>query len=249
MTEASLLNTKPQCQAFACLLFNQQTFSMEKPEIRRQRLRTWFADRTLPEKEKSYLSQLMSGTASFGEKAARRLEQSYGMPTDWLDSPLGPEPDLVYTTASGTTAVELKAYQRGLDEKFVTVPLLENALGAGSAELLEYDAVEGELAFQREWILKKGWRIQDLRILNVKGDSQAPFINDGDVVMVNVSIRRLFDGKFYAIRMNDEAKVKKLFRQMDGRIRVESLNAPTDYITAESPAEILGMVVHRAGVI
>lgn len=34
---------------------------------------------------------------------------------------------------------------------------------------------------------------------------------------------------------------------MDGRIRVESLNAPVDYITPDTPAEIMGMVVHRAG--
>lgn len=248
MNTASLLNTKPQSQAFACLLFNQQTFAMEKPDIRRENLKVWFADRTLPEKEKSYLSQLMSGTASFGEKAARRLERDYGMPQDWLDTEPGTPPDIT-EIAKQMKVMERAAPYRSLSEKFVTVPTLENALGAGSAELLEFDAVDGELAFQREWILKKGWRIQDLRILNVKGDSQAPYINDGDIVMVNVALRRLIDGRFYAIRMNDEAKIKKLFRQMDGRIRVESLNAPVDYITADSPAEIMGMVVHRAGVI
>ncbi|MGK3404165.1 hypothetical protein ACSLNT_28620, partial [Escherichia coli] len=45
---------------------------MQKKEIRRLRLKEWFKDKTLPPKEKSYLSQLMSGRASFGEKAARR---------------------------------------------------------------------------------------------------------------------------------------------------------------------------------
>jgi hypothetical protein len=37
---------------------------MEIAEIRRARLKQWFANRTLPEKEKSYLSQLMSGKAT-----------------------------------------------------------------------------------------------------------------------------------------------------------------------------------------
>lgn len=58
---------------------------MEIAEIRRNRLRLWFADRTLPEKEKSYLSQLMTGKASFGERAARRLERDYGMGVGFLD--------------------------------------------------------------------------------------------------------------------------------------------------------------------
>lgn len=58
---------------------------MDIVEIRRARLREWFADRSLPPKEKSYLSQLMSGTASFGEKAARRLEADLGMGDGYLD--------------------------------------------------------------------------------------------------------------------------------------------------------------------
>nr|8C3L_A Chain A, Phage repressor protein CI [Escherichia coli O157:H7]8C3L_C Chain C, Phage repressor protein CI [Escherichia coli O157:H7] len=59
---------------------------MQKKEIRRLRLKEWFKDKTLPPKEKSYLSQLMSGRASFGEKAARRIEQTYGMPEGYLGS-------------------------------------------------------------------------------------------------------------------------------------------------------------------
>jgi transcriptional regulator with XRE-family HTH domain len=52
---------------------------------RRARLREWFATRTLPSREKSYLSRLMGGHASFGEKAARRLERDYGMGDGYLD--------------------------------------------------------------------------------------------------------------------------------------------------------------------
>ncbi|PHM22647.1 hypothetical protein [Xenorhabdus ehlersii] len=58
---------------------------MSIKNIRQERLKTWFSDKTLPEKEKSYLSQLMNGKASFGEKAARRLERDYHMPEGYLD--------------------------------------------------------------------------------------------------------------------------------------------------------------------
>ncbi len=37
------------------------------------------------------MSQLMSGKASFGEKAARRLEQNYGMGDKYLDAPANAE--------------------------------------------------------------------------------------------------------------------------------------------------------------
>ncbi|QIU87855.1 hypothetical protein [Yokenella regensburgei] len=59
---------------------------MDTKEIRRQRLAEWFSDKTLPEKEKSYLSQLINGKSSFGERAARRIERDYSMPTGFLDS-------------------------------------------------------------------------------------------------------------------------------------------------------------------
>jgi transcriptional regulator with XRE-family HTH domain len=43
-------------------------------------------------KEKSYLSQLINGKASFGERAARRIERDYGMAPGYLDEePKGEE--------------------------------------------------------------------------------------------------------------------------------------------------------------
>jgi hypothetical protein len=59
--------------------------SMEISDIRRAKLKQWFEKRAIPPKEKSYLSQLMTGTASFGERAARRLERDYGMDKGYLD--------------------------------------------------------------------------------------------------------------------------------------------------------------------
>lgn len=64
---------------------------MDTKEIRRKRLAAWFSSRTLPEKEKSYLSQLINGKASFGERAARRIERDYGMSPGYLD--MQPEDD------------------------------------------------------------------------------------------------------------------------------------------------------------
>ncbi|KLS59460.1 hypothetical protein M743_11570, partial [Neisseria gonorrhoeae NYC_2011_05_13] len=50
----------------------------------------------MPVKDKSLLSQLMSGKASFGEKVSRRLEEEYGMGSLYLDSvPSEPTPVLI----------------------------------------------------------------------------------------------------------------------------------------------------------
>jgi hypothetical protein len=60
---------------------------MDIKEIRRKRLKEWFESKTVPQKESSYISQLVTGRASFGEKAARRLEGTYEMPPYYLDDP------------------------------------------------------------------------------------------------------------------------------------------------------------------
>ncbi|EAW1173097.1 hypothetical protein S922_16005 [Salmonella enterica subsp. enterica] len=60
---------------------------MDIKEIRQRRLKDWFESRTVPQKESSYISQLIGGRASFGEKAARRLEGTYEMPELYLDQP------------------------------------------------------------------------------------------------------------------------------------------------------------------
>lgn len=58
---------------------------MDSHENRRAQLRKWVEKNGTPPKEKSYFSQLTGGIASFGEKAARRLEKDYGMGVGYLD--------------------------------------------------------------------------------------------------------------------------------------------------------------------
>lgn len=54
-------------------------------ELKAKNLKQQFSDKTISSKEKSYISQLINGKASFGEKQARRLEHDYAMPEFYLD--------------------------------------------------------------------------------------------------------------------------------------------------------------------
>jgi hypothetical protein len=57
---------------------------MDIQDVRRANLLKWTQSHSVPPKEKSYFSQLLGG-ASFGERAARRLERDYGMGDGELD--------------------------------------------------------------------------------------------------------------------------------------------------------------------
>lgn len=54
-------------------------------EVRRERLKAWLVGKILPRRERSYFSQLVNGQAPFGERAARRIENEYGLGTNFLD--------------------------------------------------------------------------------------------------------------------------------------------------------------------
>ncbi|EIX6431223.1 hypothetical protein MKU92_000040 [Salmonella enterica] len=59
---------------------------MEMKDIRQKRLKEWFADKKLPPKDASFISQVIGGKF-IGERAARRLENDHGMPALYLDTP------------------------------------------------------------------------------------------------------------------------------------------------------------------
>ncbi|WP_445496655.1 hypothetical protein [Photorhabdus sp. SF281] len=87
---------------------------MDIKSIRQKRLKEWFSTKALPEKEKSYLSQLINGKASFGERAARRLERDYHMPIGYLDSDT--------STDEVSQCTELSKRQKILLELFDELP-------------------------------------------------------------------------------------------------------------------------------
>lgn len=75
---------------------------MEIQELRRKRLREWidthhggvalqFANRV--KKPQSQIADMLRGAKSFGEKVARALESSAGMPAGYLDSSDDAQPD------------------------------------------------------------------------------------------------------------------------------------------------------------
>jgi len=101
---------------------------MEDQQIRRERLKEWFENNPIPEKEKSYISQLINGKASFGEKAARRLEKTYKMPPKHLDQ-IGER--------SEAHKEEVVFYGSDIEEalkKSLTYLPVHAAAGAGSAK-------------------------------------------------------------------------------------------------------------------
>ncbi len=183
---------------------------MDMKKIRQARLSEWFKDKTLPTKEKSFISQLINGKSSFGEKAARRLERDYGMPPGFLDRGSEPNQDeieFVGFVPDGMVEVVGEAF-----------------LGAeGAVDMIE--TLDGWLNIYSD--------DKDAYALKVKGDSMWPRIQSGEYVVIepNTTVR---SGDEVFVRTHEgHNMIKVLNKTRDGDYQFTSINNAHQPITID----------------
>lgn len=137
---------------------------------------------------------------------------------------------------------------------YVMIPKYDAGAGMGSGVFNEgHVDIDGSYPLRRDRIERMGWRAEALRVMWTRGNSMAPNIKDGDPVVVNTDLTAFVDGQVFAIEDPGEgARIKRLHKMLDGRIRVSSDNPdkrlfPDDYITPDMNLRIIGQVVDRSG--
>ncbi|WP_319778594.1 S24 family peptidase [Maridesulfovibrio sp.] len=78
------------------------------------------------------------------------------------------------------------------------------------------------LAFNRSWMAVKG-DPDSMKLLTVTGNAMAPRIEDGNHVLVDESQKDFFEGRIYAVRIDEEILVRRVARE-PGRILLLSDN-------------------------
>lgn len=185
---------------------------------------------------------------SFGEKKARAIEESCGLPTLWLDSDhaaaLTPPPVL-----SKSSRVELIDDQ---DDEFIEVPRVSLSLSAGITGFQPDPVFEdgGKIKLLRSWAEQNQYLPQFLYAIKVKGESMVPALYDGDTVVINVADTTPVDGDVFAVNFEGEAVVKRMSRDM-GEWWLMSDNADQRKYHRKRcrgvECIIVGKVVHRQG--
>lgn len=218
----------------------------ELKAIRIDNLKRFFENKTLPVKDKSLLSQLMSGKASFGEKVSRRLEEEYGMGSLYLDSvPSEPTPVLI----DPNLPHEAKDIHRPMtwsskdplpDDDYVFVPYLKESCfkgGAGAYEIPDYNGYR--LPFGKSTLKRKGINPDNVFCCTLTGDSMEEKIAEDAAIAVDTGETAIRDGKIYAFAQDGMFRVKYLIRQPGNSVLIRSHNsgfypdetAPLDSLT------------------
>jgi SOS-response transcriptional repressor LexA len=207
---------------------------MNISENRRIKLKEWFSSRSIPEGEKSYISQLINGKASFGEKAARRLEVTYCMPIGFLDSAENKTQEISLENDSDFPAI-----------KKVNLRVSAGITGFGVEPITGEDSL---IVFRADWYQSRKLKPENLLALKVSGMSMEPNLYDGDVVVMNTADTHLKDGEVFVFNLDGEVVIKRAVRD-GGNWWLDSDNPDKTRFTRKAcPDGIcipLGKVIHR----
>lgn len=215
--------------------------------IRRDNLKKWFSDKVVPEKDRSYISQLISGkTPSFGEKAARRLEMENNMPAFYLDTPQSKTTENISSNIKELGSFDLWDRNTPLNSDEVAVPFYQDVrLSAGNGfadDIADYNNFK--LRFSKATLRKQGVQFENAVCVIADGNSMEPVIPDGTTVGIDLGNKTIRDGKIYAINHGGLLRIKLLYNMPNEQVKIRSYNSDEhpDEIAELQDISVLGKV-------
>lgn len=215
--------------------------------IRRDNLKKWFSDKVVPEKDRSYVSQLISGkTPSFGEKAARRLEMENNMPAFYLDTPQSKTTENISSNIKELGSFDLWDRNTPLNSDEVAVPFYQDVrLSAGNGfadDIADYNNFK--LRFSKATLRKQGVQFENAVCVIADGNSMEPVIPDGTTVGIDLGNKTIRDGKIYAINHGGLLRIKLLYNMPNEQVKIRSYNSEEhpDEITDMQDISVIGKV-------
>ncbi len=108
------------------------------------------------------------------------------------------------------------------------IPRLRVEASAGHGALAGSEEDTRTISFDRQWLKELGLSPENLSIIDVKGESMAPTLDNGDTIMVDSSdaAERLRDG-IYVLRLDEALMVKRVAlspRRGQGGLTISSDN-------------------------
>lgn len=239
------------------------SFAMDVSEIRLRNLKRLEADLRLNFKTQksiavvldmapSFLSQLLAGK-KLGDDLARKIEKIRGLPNGWMDTPQW-----------GKLQEPIRAYSiKGIDKedgmdpaREVSFPVVDIELSAGNGTpMLEFVETKYTLSYQIESLRSMGIdNAEDAKVMGVRGRSMERTLFHGDKVLIHLKNTKIVSDAVFAIAVDGEAKIKRLFLAKGG-VRIVSDNEdkqtfPDDFVAAEDEFRqfvVIGRVKDKSG--
>ena len=128
----------------------------------------------------------------------------------------------------------------------VLIPLVEAKLSAGNGSFETSDKSDRKYSFRRDFLQRKGC-IREMVLMRVTGDSMAPEIKDGDVVLLDKSQSKPLPGRIYAVGVENMVYLKRVDAR-PGKLVLYSDNKDYDPIEVDTRGDMAGQarIIGRA---
>lgn len=178
-----------------------------------------------------------------GEEDRRLLARYFGVDEALLGAPAPDSPPHMLSDDRENSRI----FPRLGD--MVSIPRLSVEASAGHGALAGAEDERGTINFDRHWLKQLGLSPETLSIIDVKGESMAPTLGNGDSIMVDRAegADRLRDG-VYVLRLDDALMVKRVSlspKRGKAGLTISSDNPhyPTWADVAPALVDIVGRVV------
>lgn len=205
----------------------------------------------------SQVHHWIAGIKNVGDGTARNIEVSLQLPAGWFDLPhLQSEFEKQYTTLNLDRARQtehikpVSRLKNSQPDNLITLPILSAVGSMGNGESLFYDAdqvIDG-ITVNTQWVSSElRAKPENLRIVTGAGDSMSPTFEHGDLLLVDVSHKRVNIDGVYAMSANDRLYIKRVRQKITGEFEISSDN-PTvktvDVLNGSSQITILGRIIY-----
>ncbi|MDP3651066.1 MAG: S24 family peptidase [Rhodoferax sp.] len=195
-----------------------------------------------------YWRDLLAGNKSFGEKAARNIEEKLSLPRGCLDLAHGCGVQNVDSEArKSIKIVSIRNKQNKPDE--LVIPQFDTGGAMGSGLLLrDQPGVIQSWVVNAEWVqknIKSHTGAANLCIVTGFGDSMKGMFNSGDPLVLDKGVTSVEFDAVYFFRVENEGFIKRLQRIPGEGLRVLSENKKYDSWTVKPGMdfEVFGRVV------
>jgi phage repressor protein C with HTH and peptisase S24 domain len=112
----------------------------------------------------------------------------------------------------------------------------------------------GKFSFNRLWLIKSGFNIESLRLIRAHGDAMAPAIDNGDLMIIDISQKKFNGDAFYLLRVDTRLLVAKRIQLTadNGLVIVNDNPAYRDQHIAhdqKNSLDIVGKIVWVGGLV
>lgn len=163
------------------------------------------------------------------------------------DKHLSPSSD----TQPPAKSAELSTPKIPHEDDYALIPQFHVNGSCGDGYMNDHVEIRGGLAFKRDWLARMNIDPAQASVIYARGDSMAPTLNDGEVMLIDNRTRDPQSGKVYVIEVGGDLRAKRLFNRATGWViasdNQDKMRYPDEPLHSLGDIRVLGRVVWRGG--